>query len=436
MIDIGRRQALKLALGGTALAAGWQMLSGGEAKAATGGFSLPPSTRKGHKNTLVGLGMHGNRHQDVFLNNIPSALKGNPNYRSSHSVITEIDPKSGDATQSVLPMASAHAAMRLPTGNLFISAHHKTESLLIDEDHKVIKSYYAPAGYVYGGHGWLLPEQNVAMVALRHADPKTTKDTGLLMVYDADTFELLDQYDSGGIHPHEIRVLPDQKEFVVTHYGDVHSPNPSGLHFHVLEPKLSVYDLETFKKKADYIQPIDAIYTHMDVGAYGDVYAISNQYLYYSKLSDEQLAAQLKRMDIKHDHNVSFMSNKSRRIAIPGAVIKVNPKTGEREDLIVSEEAHLRSQSVAAHSKSKRVFATYVYSNNLVVVDEEAKTVSAVDAFKYGCHAVRGVAEIPDSDYIAVADQDRGVAIVNAKTMEMVNQFPTQLLQATHIFAA
>ena len=174
----------------------------------------------------------------------------------------------------------------------------------------------------------------------------------------------------------------------------------------------------------------------MDIGAYGDVYAVTNQYLPVKGLKTSELKKQIQEHGLPHDFAMSTVSDYENRLAVPGAVIKVNPLNGEREEFLVSETAQLRSQSVAAHNPSKRVFATYVYSNKLIVIDEEKKAVSAVNAFDYGIQKLRGVSAIPNSDFIAIADQERGIVIVNAKTLKEERKIDAQLFLAPHIFAA
>lgn len=432
-MNLGRRDVLKLALGSAALAAGWKMAANPAAIASASPHA--GITHNGIKNTLIALGVQGHRHRDVLLGKIETAVPSSPSYFDRHSVITELDIQSGKVKQSAIPIADAHSAIRLPNGNLLITSHHRNTSILIDENHQFIKRILAPKGYLYGGHSRFLPQQNVAIVPARFATPKGLADTGLIMAHDPESFEVIGQYSSGGIHPHEIRVLPNQSEFVITHYGDIKTPHPKGLEFHVIEPKLSVYDLQTFAKKRDYVQPIDGIYTHMDIGIHGDVYAVSNQYVAIPDRKADAINALLQKHNLSHDLSLSFMSSRDSKLAIPSAVIKVNPQTGEREEFLVSEAQQLRSQSVAAHMPSKRIFATFVFSNTLVMIDEATRAVSAIDAFKYGMQAIRGVGAIPNSDYIAISDQERGIAIVNAYTLDMVQQFSPQIFLGTHIDA-
>lgn len=435
-MNFGRRDFFKMALGSSALAAGWTFSSSAQAATTPSEYKHTSFNKKGFRDSLVTVGTAGNRTEAVFLRTVASAQPDSPEYSPVHSCVTEISLKDGSVKQTPIPFGKGHAAMRLPNGNLVITGHHVPDSALLDPDHKMIKHLKAPEGYVFGGHAQYFPEQDLALLAVRFGNAQSIENTGRLLVFDTNTFTLQDQIDTKGIHPHEIRMLPGGKEFVVTHYGDVFSPHPNGLAFHVIEPKLTVFDAKSFEPLRHYRQPIDAIYTHMDVGYQGDVYAVTNQYIDSRNKKTSEILRKMKEYNIKHNFARSSASASEGRIAIPGGVIKVNPKNGEREEFLVSEAINLRSQSVAAHNASKRVFATYVYSNTLLMIDEGAKKVVPLDAGEFGLSQIRGVTELPNTDYIAVSDQESGLAIVNAYTLQPVKYFKSANMWAPHIFPA
>lgn len=425
-MDFSRRDILKFLLSGAAIAAGWSITGSSPAQAAPGASNLLP----GYRGSLASAGIQGRRHPSVLLGEI----SGQDFDWLNSSFLTEVFPEDGTVKQTLIPMGQAHGILRIGNGNLLVSAHHGPESLLLDPDHKVIQRFKAPPGYVYGGHTVHIPEKDIIVVAVRNANPMTTADTGRLMVYDAKDFSFLDRYDSHGIHPHEIRLLPGGTEFAISHYGDIAAPDPDGLVFNILEPKLTILDSKTFEKKRDYVQPIDAIYTHMDVSKSGKVYAVTNQYIPYQNKSVDFLKEKYKTLNITNRHVIPPIGEERDRIAVPAGVIMVDPNTGDRHEFLISQDKQLRSQSVAAHKESGKIFATYVHSNTLIVINEADKTVFAKDGYDYGFGAIRGVTEIPGTDNIAVSDQEHGIAIVNAYTLEKVSDFQVDLLLAPHVF--
>ena len=425
-----RRDVLKLVLGSAALSQGWAIT-----KACA--QNVPEISSVGTapaflKNSLVTLGVDGER--------FPGVLFGKNGVANEYgidncSVLNELDMTTGAVKQTVIPVSKPHGALRLGNGNLVITAHHTKTSAVVDRNHRLVKLLEAPEGYLYGGHSALIPEKNIVIICLRHDKAKTIADTGLLMVYDAKDFTFLGQYNSHGILPHEIRLLSDRDEFVLTHYGDIIGADPDGLEFNILEPKLSVLNSGDFSKKREYIQPIDGIYTHMDIGRSHNVYAISNQYVNYANKSPVEVQSTLEKHNISYNYIQPRMGKDRARIPVPSGVIRVNAVTGDREEFLSSENPFLRSQSVAAHPGTGRIFATYLYSNQLVVIDEPTKKVIVKSGRDYGFEMVRGVTNIPGSDYVAISDKDRGVAIIDAATLEKVKEFDIEHLTSVHLFA-
>jgi hypothetical protein len=382
---------------------------------------------------LLSVGIDGNAHPDVYSGRIDTQ---EPPWIDRPSVLTELDLRTGKIKQTLLPIQSAHSVTPLPDGSLFIAAHHKPVSIHVTADHAIIKTYLAEDGYVYGGHSYYIPSLNLLAVPSRRDNPRTKADTGLIQFYDVSNMELVKQVDSKGIHPHELRLLPqDDSQMLITHYGDVHTPHPQGLADHVIEPKLSIMDLNKFEIVKEVHQSIDAIYTHMDVGYKGDAYVVSNQFFPVRGLSTKQIADGVKRFNIPTEIARHPTSLVKRRFSIPSGLIKTDPITGKNEVLMTKPGDVMRSQSVAAHHASKRVFATYAFSNRVLVHDEGANETFSQDAFEYGLHEIRGVTAIPNTDYIAFNDLYNGIAIVNAYTMELVGNFTARTLKAPHIFA-
>ncbi len=424
-----RRDILKLILSSAALTAGWGITSASAATTKTPAAPLPKEIKT---KSLITLGTNANRFPDtVFDENKIAKVYGTDNC----SIMTEVNIHTEQVRQSVVPVKMGHGVQRIKNGNLVATSHHHNTAALLDEEHTPIKVFNPPEGYVFGGHSMIFPEKNIVIVPVRHANPHSTKDTGRLLVYDATDFKPMGEYDSGGIHPHEIRLLPERDEFVVTHYGDIDGTDPEGFYFNVIEPKLSVLDSGNFSTKREYLQPIDAIYTHMDVGKGANVYAVANQYIRYRKKSSRELKKLLKSYNFQPKNAIPRLSSQRNKMAVPLGVIRVDAITGNREVFLTSNEDFLRSQSIAANPKSGRIFATYSFSNNLIVIDEATKKVTVKSAYDYGFRDIRGVTNIPNTNYVAISDKEQGIVIINATTLEKIKDFPIYVLSSPHIFA-
>jgi hypothetical protein len=383
------------------------------------------------KGTAFALGLYGQAHLDGFGPFWEQRMKS--------SVITEIDLATGKYKQTWLPMAEGHHAQRLPDGKILCIGHHDVLSMVLNPDHSTALIMRAPEGYLYGGHGQPLPELGVLIVPLRARFAKSVKDTGLLEVYDLKTLQKLDGLPSGGIHPHEVRMLPGGKEFVITHYGEVHEYQPgSPFEFNIVEPKLTVYDSKTLKPLRHYVQDVNAILTHMDVGTDGNVYAVLNQYVWDRTPPNDVMTKRKSPLEHFKDawgtptFNFDLSAINDKQLAIPLPMLRINPQTGEVKELFTAPETQMRSQSVAANPMSKRVFSTYTHTNTLVVSDEGGET-RAIPAFDLGVLDIRGVATVPNTPYILLAGQKRGLSLVDARTLQPVRRYDIPIFFSPHL---
>ena len=423
------RRSLLYGLGGalvgaTALSTPAQAVQGTEPK------KTPPKVT----GMALTLGISGVYHPSAFED-----WKKDPARPRSLLTVTDLD--TGHFRQQVLEMPDGHHAMRLGTSHRIVCiGHHNKLSMVVDEELATQKIMVAPDGYVYGGHGYVDEPNNVFVLPARIHKPRTIEDQGIMEIYDLDTLKKIDQVTSGGIHPHEIRLLPNGKELVVTHYGDVAlalAGKDYPYHFNVLEPKLTVYDAKTLKPLRDYVQEdLNAILTHMDLDDQGNVFAVSNQYIPFGRGRSKHMIAAIEKLKEltgdEHNYELNPMSREENRVATPLPLLRINPQTGEVKKYYFDNGRQRRSQSVAYQPVVGKVFATYAYSNTVVTVDKNDKA-DVVDCFQYGLSYIRGVDPVPGTPYMLLSDTNRGIAMINAETMELVRLYDVPVYRSPHV---
>jgi hypothetical protein len=380
------------------------------------------------------LGTHGVYHPDAFED-----WKKEP--ARPRSLITMTDLETGTYKQRVLDMPDGHHAMRLGSSNRIVCiGHHNKLSMVLNDDLSTRRIFIAPDGFVYGGHGYVDEPNNVFVLPARVEYPKKLEDQGIFEVYDLKTLRKIDELPSEGIHPHEIRLLPNGKEIVVTHYGEIArnlAPKGSHYYFNIVEAKLSVYDAKTLKPLRHYVQEdLNAILSHMAIDASGNVFAVSNQYVPFGRGRSFNMIQALQEVEkitgVKHNFELNPVMREEDRIAIPLPVLRINPQTGEVKPYFVSNNDNRRSQSVAYQADVGKVFASFTYSNTLVTVDKDDKT-EATDCFKYGITQVRGVDAVPGTPYMIISDSYRGIALIDANTMELVRLYDVPVYRSPHV---
>ncbi|MDR3613461.1 MAG: DUF1513 domain-containing protein [Candidatus Obscuribacterales bacterium] len=389
------------------------------------------------------------------------------------SVLTSIDIKSGKSKQTPLPMGQGHSAMGLGDGRILCVAHHDSKSMLVSDNHKEIASFISPDNYVYGGHGLVLPEHGVFLMCMRNKNPKTLTDHGRFEIYDLKTLKLVERIDSGGLHPHEIHVIPGTDELIVTHYGDIYTPNPPYAH-HVIEPKLTVYDAKTFKVKRHFVQDYNALLTHMSVSKDGYAYFVLTQYIEEAgwkksrskhlqaapageevsmemsremapkpqesmpgvKTADIVLSELEKKMEsitgCKRDYPIPYEAARELKLPVPLPFVRVNTKTGERDVFMTGDGNHLRSQSVGYNTSTDTALGIY-YHADTAILHRNGGQPEVLSAGEVGLSEMRGVADIPGTSYVGLVAAHRGLVIYDLAKKEVVQRFPYQYFDTVHL---
>jgi hypothetical protein len=358
------------------------------------------------------------------------------------AVITTINLVDGSVRQTPLPMAGGHAAMSMGDGRILCLAQHRNKCLVLDPAHKVVNQVAAQSKYVFGGHGLVMENRGVIALAMRAERQTRLKDHGVFRVYDLKTLKLLDQVDSGGLQPHEIHAIPNTDELAVTHYGDIRVPRPP-LENNVIEPKLTILDARTLKPKRHYVQPdFNAMVTHMRVDKHGWAYFVLSQQVVWANPDDLRdnedpftiAAHQLeKALGRKRTFPLPHQGISNKEFPLPLPFIRVNTQNGERQIINTGDRNHLRSQSVAYSDFTDKAIGLYYYSNVMIVHTPGAEP-EIITGDELGLDDIRGITEIPDTPFIAVMGNHRGVTVVNLNTREIVATYPTLNYRDTHLY--
>jgi hypothetical protein len=381
---------------------------------------------------LFGFGASGHRYPGLS----PEKAK-----RGTISLLTALDLKTGDVRQTPLEMGEGHAAMGCDEGRILCVAHHKNTSMLLDRDHKVIKTYTSPQGYVYGGHGLVFKSRNQFIMPMRVETPKTLADNGRFEVYDLKTGNKVDDVDSGGLHPHEIHHIPGKEEFAVTHYGDIYIEK-APLEHNAPYAKLTILDSKTLKPLRHYDQSnFNALLTHMRVSNDGWAYFVLTQYIKFNRLvlqpGEDPITKAVSEVErlygIKYDFATPFQTTTEKHLAVPLPFVRVNTQTGEREIMKMDIRNTLRSQSVAYNKKMDQAFALYYHSDNLVVHTPN-KPPSIITNKDLELKEIRGVTEIPGTPYLAVCGTFNGMSVMDLRDHKVVATYPTLNYNSTHLY--
>ena len=128
------------------------------------------------------------------------------------------------------------------------------------------------AGRHFYGHACLLPTQGLVCTSQNDYG----SGQGRLVFYDLASLKEVQSFDSGGIGPHQVKLMPDNRTLVVANGGILTHPDRprEKLNLDTMEPNLSYLDLNSGDNIGRFqLDNKRLSIRHLDVGAEGKVVA-------------------------------------------------------------------------------------------------------------------------------------------------------------------
>ena len=135
----------------------------------------------------------------------------------------------------------------------------------------IINNIPSQADSHFYGHGVLSKDGQYLYTTENLYDKKR----GLIVVRDAHNYQVLDRFDSGGVGPHELALMPDGKTLVIANGGiETHPNRPrKKLNIETMQPNLAYLDITTGKILSTYAPPDNQLsIRHLSVSPNGAVY--------------------------------------------------------------------------------------------------------------------------------------------------------------------
>ncbi len=122
------------------------------------------------------------------------------------------------------------------------------------------------------------------------------------------------------------------------------------------------------------------------------------------------------------------------KVGAPSPLLLVDPETGALRSFLDAPAKQRRAQSIVYHEAARAFFVTYPFSDYVARIQPDGAS-TYVSAFALGLTAVRGLATIPGDDGVYVCGQYRGIARLDATTLEVRERHDVPLYGATHLYA-
>jgi hypothetical protein len=181
----------------------------------------------------------------------------------------------GQIVSSVKLPARGHDSLALPhkPGHALIFAR-RPDRFAIEVDFinsEIVSQVQSQADSHFYGHGVFSNDNKYLYTTENLYDKKR----GLIVVRDAQNYQILDRFDSGGIGPHELLLMPDGKTLVIANGGIETHPNQprKKLNIETMQPNLAYFDISTGKILSSYVPPDNRLsIRHLTVSPKGVVY--------------------------------------------------------------------------------------------------------------------------------------------------------------------
>lgn len=155
----------------------------------------------------------------------------------------------GQIINKVKLPARGHDAIAIPNkpGHALIFARRPGTFILeVDfSNGSVVKHISANNNSHFYGHGVLSTKHNILLTT----ENDFTNGQGLIVVRDANDYKVLDQFASGGIGPHQLKIMPNNKSIVIANGGiKTHPKQPrKKLNIETMTSNLTYLDIATGK---------------------------------------------------------------------------------------------------------------------------------------------------------------------------------------------
>lgn len=162
----------------------------------------------------------------------------------------------GGALQSCPVPMRGHAVLPLADGNVILFGRRpafESVAVTFDGDSGRFSPIQATNGRHFNGHGCLSMQGDVLFTTESAYDEKR----GVLGIRDSKTFQHLGEYDTYGLDPHDLQLMPDGKTLVVANGGIEQHPHfgRRKLNLDTMQPALVYIDAANGKKLDEYRLP-------------------------------------------------------------------------------------------------------------------------------------------------------------------------------------
>lgn len=190
--------------------------------------------------------------------------------------ISQFDLMTQQLQQQQTPMRG-HAALALDENTALLFGRRPAYTCVrVNFKTGLVESFKSSPERHFNGHGCLSVDRQLLFTT----ETDYANKRGIIGIRDLSTLKPLGEYESYGLDPHDLQLMPDGKTLVIANGGIETHPDfeRRKLNIETMQPSLVYLDLQTGKKLAEYRLPDHLLsIRHLYISTQGDV-AVALQY--------------------------------------------------------------------------------------------------------------------------------------------------------------
>ena len=190
--------------------------------------------------------------------------------------VSQFDLKTQQLQQQKTPMRG-HAALAFDENTALLFGRRPAYTCVrVNFKTGLVESFKPSPDRHFNGHGCLSTDRKLLFTT----ETDYANKRGIIGIRDLSTLKQLGEYESYGLDPHDLQLMPDGKTLVVANGGIETHPDfeRRKLNIDTMQPSLVYLELNTGKKLAEYRLPDHLLsIRHLHISPQGDV-AVALQY--------------------------------------------------------------------------------------------------------------------------------------------------------------
>lgn len=353
---------------------------------------------------------------------------GKDPYGGDTSELLHLDLASGDAQLATLGDYSlGHSLLTLPGGAFFAVPYGVEDNpcLFLDKDFAITGEVFAPADHGFGGHAVLLPDNKTLFTHFNREEEfrgLSARDTGQLCRIDIASGKVTHVEPSGILHGHDMILSRDGKTVILADDGYIETPVPDFHPYGVIsyKPALYLFDAVTLAPTQTIDLPINGSLVHIEEGTDHRIYGGTEQFVPRNDIGREILENTI------GDETDAYLASVTEaqyreEVPLPGPLIGVDVDSGDVSSTVSVEQSD--PFDIRLNQDTGLLFSVYSTSNQLARLDARQQAWSYFPTAALGIHEPFGLIEIPGTPWMVINGFERGVAVFDAQTMDLVRYY-------------